>query len=280
MTEPEPTKTRLWLPLTPRGVAGFARVPWRRLLLVQFVFALLLAAVEVWFLDSAWFPTIQTAIRHLPVRGEIGRGTLTGFTNAPQLLAEGHFLAIAVDPNHTGGVRSTAHVQVEFGQSDVRFNSLFGYARYPYPAKEIIAFNRTDLDPWWGAWRPPILWLTFAGAVLWLLSLWPLLAAVYALPVWLIGFFSNRDLDLKGSWKLASASLLPGALLVAVALVFYGFGVLDLVQFIAVQIGHLVLGWIYAGVSPLFLPRDPTAVRWRKNPFASPTENRPNQGSG
>jgi hypothetical protein len=63
--------------------------------------------------------------------------------------------------------------------------------------------------------------------------------------------------------------LLPGALIVAGAQVFYGFGLLDLVQFVAVQIGHLVIGWIYAGISPLFLPRHPAVERW-KNPFAPP----------
>jgi hypothetical protein len=99
-----------------------------------------------------------------------------------------------------------------------------------------------------------------------------MLAAVYSLPVWLIGFFANRDLDWLGSWKLASASLLPGALVVAVATVLYGLGVLDLVQLIAVQVGHLVMGWIYAGISPLFLPRHPAAERRGKNPFARASE--------
>src|SRR5215831_1390432 len=71
MTQPEQSKTRFWLPLTPRGVAAFARASWWRLLLVQFIFATLVAAAVVWFLDTAWFPTIHNAIRKLPARGEI-----------------------------------------------------------------------------------------------------------------------------------------------------------------------------------------------------------------
>jgi hypothetical protein len=268
MTEPEQSKTRSWLPLTPRGVAAFARSSWWRLLLVQFIFASIVAAATVWFLDTAWFPTFQNAIRQLPPRGEISSGRLTGFTNTPQLLAEGQFLALALDLNHSGQIRSPAHVQFEFGRNDVRAISLFGYAACNYPVNENIAFNRAGLEPWWGAWRPPILWLTFAAVIIWLLVLWPVLAAIYSWPVWLIGFLANRDLDWRGSWKLAGASLLPGALLAASSLVIYGLGWFDLVQLTAVQVGHVVVGWIYAGISPLFLPRHPKTGRWRKNPFA------------
>src|SRR5262245_2453255 len=133
MAQPEQSKTRSWLPLTPRGVATFARSSWWRLLLVQFIFAVLVAGAVVWLLDTAWFPTSQKAIRQLPARGEITSGRVTAFTNAPQLLAEGPFLAVVLDLNHSGQIRSTAHVQVEFGRSDVRVISLFGYAVHAYP---------------------------------------------------------------------------------------------------------------------------------------------------
>ena len=49
------------------------------------------------------------------------------------------------------------------------------------------------------------------------------------------------------------------------------FGVLELIAFLEEAFaigGHLVLGWIYAGVSPLFLPRHSTAVVGGKNPFS------------
>src|SRR6185436_20301192 len=153
--------------------AGFAHVPWRRLFVVQIVFAALVAAAVVWFLDYAWFPTVRNAIRELPAKGEIRSGKMTGLTNSPQLLASGHFLAVVVDLNHSGQVRPPAHVQVEFGERDVRFLSLFGYAAVPYPHGEmILAFNRTELEPWWGAWRPPILGMIFGAVMIWLLFLW------------------------------------------------------------------------------------------------------------
>ena len=65
-----------WQPLTVRGVAAFARASLGRLLLVQFIVALLAAGTVVWFLHKAWFPTIGEAIRQLPPQGEIRSGRL------------------------------------------------------------------------------------------------------------------------------------------------------------------------------------------------------------
>ena len=88
---------RAWQPLTPRGVAAFAEAPWRRLLLVQFVFAILAAAAVVWFLSVAWFPAVTAAIRRLPDRGEIRAGSLNWNADSPQSLAENHFLALMLE---------------------------------------------------------------------------------------------------------------------------------------------------------------------------------------
>ena len=68
--------TFAWEPLTPRGVAAFARAKLGRLLLVQFIVALLAAASVVWFLDDGCFPTISEAIQQLPADGEIRSGKL------------------------------------------------------------------------------------------------------------------------------------------------------------------------------------------------------------
>src|SRR5260221_14485850 len=44
-----------WQPFTLRGVAAFARVSCPKLLLLQFIVALLAAATVVWFLQARWF---------------------------------------------------------------------------------------------------------------------------------------------------------------------------------------------------------------------------------
>ena len=56
-----------WEPLTPRGVAAFARARLSRLLLVQFVIASLAAAAVVWFLSDGLFP--DRARRHSKFAG-------------------------------------------------------------------------------------------------------------------------------------------------------------------------------------------------------------------
>ena len=265
----QPLKSsRAWQPLTPRGVAGLAREPLRRLLLVQFVFAVMTAASVVWFLHTAWFPTIGAAIRRLPAKGEIRSGRLTAAAGAPVLLAEGYFLAIVLDPTHTGGVRSTAHLQVEFGTTGVRCISLMGYADWDYPETGwLVAFNRPELEPWWGAWGPPVLWITFVVVVVGLPLLWALWSTAWFLLVWLVGFFANRNLTFWQCWKLSGAACLPGALVLCAAIFCYGFRLLDLVQLSAAGTAQFVVGAMYCLASPFFAPKLSSAEAGG-NPFA------------
>jgi len=243
-----------WEPLTPRGVAAFAQARLRRLWLVQFVVAMLVGGAVAWLLHEAFFPTITSALEQLPAEGEIRRATLDWHGTSPQLLAEGRFLSFAVDLDRSGEVRSLAHFQFELGKTNVRLHSLLGYASADYPAGWIIAANRTELLPRWGAWRPVLLAVTIAGVVVYLFGSWLLLATLYCGPVWLLGFFGNRELTLFASWKLAGAALMPGALAMLGAILFYGIGMLDLVQMGFALAVHVLLGWVYLGVSTMFVP--------------------------
>ena len=267
-----------WEPLTPRGVAAFARAASGRLLLVQLLVALVVAASVVWFLHDSWGPIIREAIEQLPDEGIIRSGKLDWPGQSPQLLAEGTFLAFSVDLEHRSELRSPAHVQIEFGKETWIVYSLLGYAEMRYPSGWSIAFNRKELKPWWGAWQPAML-AGVAGAVgVGLLTVWYVLATVYAIPVWLVAFFANRALKLHESCRLAGAALLPGALLMVVAILCYDRGLLhgpsgprnDLVVLSFVAIGHIVVGWIYLFISPLFLPRNSESGLNQKNPFAMP----------
>jgi hypothetical protein len=256
-----------WQPLTPRGIAAFACAPLRRLLLVQFIVALMAAASVVWFLHHAWFPTIGVAIRQLPPQGELRSGRLEWQGSTPSRLAEGRFLALVVDPDHGGEARSPAHVQVEFGRTDCKVFSLFGYVQAAYPPSWVVAFNRSELQPWWGAWAPPILAIVAGMVVMSLMLTWACLATLYFLPAWLVGFFGNRELSLCGSWRLAGAALMPGALLLCGTIFLYGWGALDVVRLAVAAAVHLIMGWVYLFVSLLRLPRQPVATA-EGNPFA------------
>jgi hypothetical protein len=253
-------------PFTPRGIAAFAHAPFGRLLLVQIIIALLGAVCVAWFLDDSVFPVIRTAVENLPDAGKISAGKLDWRGDSPKLLAEARFLALDVDLDHSGKINSTADVQIEFGRETIWSSALLGYVEFPYPAGETIAFNRTELEPLWGAWRAEILFLAAAATALGLLASWWILATVYFLPAWLAGFFTNRDLNFRRSWKLSAAALLPGALLMAAGILLYNFRAVDLVEFGFIFGAHFVLGWIYLFVSLLFVPPVSTAAP-KGNPF-------------
>jgi len=256
--------TFAWEPLTPRGVAAFAHARLSRLLLVQFVVAALAAVAVVSFLSDGYFPTVRAAIRHLPDTGRIRAGRLEWPGRTPQLLAENQLLGFIVDPKHSGQIHSTADVQIEFGAETIRVFSLLGYRDfYLLPDQP---FNRIELEPLWGAWQPELLAITILVTVAGLMLSWVVLATVYCLPVWLMGFFLNRALSFPGSWKLAGAALLPGAVLAAAAIVLYDFAVLNLIEFCFIFGAHFMLGWIYLLLGQFFLPRIDSAPP-RDNPF-------------
>ncbi|MGH7954035.1 MAG: hypothetical protein ACREFE_19240 [Limisphaerales bacterium] len=255
-----------WEPLTPRGVAAFAHARFRRLLAVQMIVALIVAAAVVWFLYDACFPTIRAAIQNLPAAGEIRSGQLNWHGDSPKMLAEGRFLAFDVDLNHTGQIQSTADLQIEFGKNSVRIFSLFGYTDFQYPPDQMISFNRAELEPLWGAWSAEILFLAGMAVLIGLPIIWAIFSTIYFLPIWILGFFANRDLDFRASWKFSGAALMAAALLVAAAILFYDFGFLDLIALIFIYGAHFVLGWIYLFISLLFVPRTSRAMP-KGNPF-------------
>jgi hypothetical protein len=273
MSDPDPSKPLAWQPLTPSGIAAFGSARLGRLLVVQFIIALVATGVIVWFLHRAWFPVITESISRLPPQSEIRNGRLDWQGDSPMVLAEGRFLAISVDLRHQGNTHSPADVQVELGLADIRLFSLFGFLPATYPRGESISLDPADAGPWWGAWAPPILWMVAGGSIAALLAAWALLATLYALPTWLITFFANRNLSLAGSWRLAGAALMPGALFLTAALVLYGLGVIELIGLLAAAAVHLVLGWVCLFAGAFKTPR-PCAVAGQKaNPFTGVRQN-------
>ena len=247
-------------------MAAFARANTRRLVLAQLIFAALAAVAVAYFFHAACAPTIQAAIDNLPVNGQIQSGQLN-WAGGPQMLADGRFVAFDVDPNHSGQLlSSTADFQIEFGRSSIRVISLLGYADFPYPPGQAMPFNQPQLDPLWEAWRAEILFFIAVLTLAILPVIWWFLAGIYFLPEWLIGFLTNRNLDLRTSLKLSCAALMPGALVMAAAIVLYALGFLNLVSFGFVFAAHFVLQWLYLLFGLLFFPRASAATP-KGNPF-------------
>ena len=257
-----------WEPLTPRGVVTFTRASLGRLFLVQLLVAALAAAAVIWFLQIAWFPIVSEAIDQMPKEGEIRHGQLVWRGDTPARLAANHFLSLAVDEWHEGNLGNESHLSVEFGRTNIRLRSILGYTETDYSKDWMIAFNQPKLEPWWGAWRPGILAGVAAATVIGLMLTWAALATIYFVPVWLLAFYANRDLNLRGSWRLAAAALMPGALFMTLTIGAYGFGLIDLVYLGWCVSFHFIIGWIYLLVCVLLLPRHPEVAAMPKNPFA------------
>ena len=267
--DPGASSPPAWQPFTPRGLVRFAPAPTGRVLLIELILALLAAGAVVWFLQTAWVPIFRAATAKLPLQGSIQNQTLRYPSDATGLLAEGHFLALVVktELEFSGGLASD--LRVEFHQDRVLLCSLPGCATFTYP-KSTLDFNRTELQPRWDAWEPILLGLAALGTVFLLMLSWSMLATLHFGFAWLIAFFANRQLSLGGSWRLASAALMPGALLMTSGIVLYGLGILDLIRFGILFLLHLLLGPAFTLASLFFLPLSPKAALIPLNPFAPP----------
>jgi hypothetical protein len=160
-----------------------------------------------------------------------------------------------VDPAGTGELGFASDVQFELGRTEFRVRSLLGYLGVPYPTTWTVTVNRRDLEAWWGAWHLVVAAGLAVGVASGLFLFWGMLGAVYALPVQLIVFCTDRHVTAFGAWRLAVASLLSGALLMGAAILAYTFQQLNLIQLVFAWTVHLVLGWLYVLLAPLCLPR-------------------------
>jgi hypothetical protein len=258
-----------WQPLTPRGIAAFAYSGYWRLLLAQLVIGALAAGTLVWFLSNAWFPVVRQAIKNLPEKGSIVFGELQWSNHNYAVLGERRpFLIFLVDLEQLSRGNSGADLSFRFHKKDLEIGSLFGYTVYPYPKEYQIEFNRLELEPRWDAWRPSIVGWTVVVTPLLLLLIWSILALIYSPVARLIAFFSDRKLGMGGSWRLCSAALMPGALLISAALFLYGLAILDLIHLILAAGLHLVVGWVYVVIATLQLPKGEVKIVPKGNPFS------------
>ena len=261
-----PKKKFAWQPLTPGGIARFASVKPGRVLVVQFVFAVMACAVIMRIFYATWIPVMNQAVRELPMQGEIRKGQLMMDNATPRILAENRFFGLAIDPRHVGEARTAAHVHAELGARGLNLYSLSGYVSFPYPSRARLALNHDETIPAWGAWRPATIAAVGGLALLWLFASWLILQAVYTVPVWAMGFLANRGLCLRGAWCVSGAALMPGALFFTLSLIVYGFGWLDLIQLAAAAAIHLVIGWIYL---PFAIAKTSKAQeKGEENPFS------------
>lgn len=265
-----------WQPLTPRGIAAFAVARFGRLLLVQAVVALLLTVSVIWFLATGWFPAIRQAIRQLPDTGQIQNRELISPRTSTAPLSEGRLLSLVMDVDSTGTPNLATDLRAEFRRRGWALCSFLGCLYLEYPKDQTLPFNRPDLESRWAAWESMIYIAAGLAALTIPFASWLVLATIYCPVARIYAFYKDRQMTLVGSWKLAAAALLPGALLIAAGIVLYGLGVIDLDRFILLWTLHWVVGWVYLFVAPLRLPRTTDASPAIRDPFGLPRSSRPN----
>ena len=259
--------TTAWQPFTFGGVAAFAAAPRSRALVAAVVVAAILALLAWRFAAGIWSPTIEVALARLPAAGAIEQGRLQWPTNQPVVLVDNAFLSVSVRPADGPAPDRSADVQFTFGPSRLNVASLLGGLDLSYPADRSFPLNRGALEPLWGAWRPHLLLGITAASFLGLLALWIVLATLLAVPVRLYGFLLGRTLRLGGAWNLSLAALMPGAVLMGIALAAYSLRRLSLGEFLLASGGHLLVDAAYLLISPIFL-RAPAPA----SPFAASAE--------
>jgi hypothetical protein len=74
---------------------------------------------------------------------------------------------------------------------------------------------------------------------------WIGIAILYAIPVRLLALSWRRRVSLWGAWKLSMAALLPGAILLTVAIGIYGLGQIQIPELMFTWAAHFVVGWIF-----------------------------------
>jgi len=235
-----------WQPFTFGGVAAFADARLTRLLAAELAAAILLAVAAVWFLHRAYCPVILQFIQTMPDSARVDGGILKG---VPQtLMAESQFLAMVAKPQSGEDIGQDADLQIQLRQSDVCAGSVFwpdwGWD-WQYGPGASLNLARSNLEPWWSAWQPVLLAGAGVAVVLGLLLVWAVLATIYMVPAKFMAWVADRFLPWGGAWRLSSAALLPGALVMAGAMVLYGWSVIDLVGLSFFAAVHLMIGWVY-----------------------------------
>jgi hypothetical protein len=249
-------------------VAAFAGAPWFRLFLLQVVVAALSAASLVWFLAHCYRPVITQAVETLPSAAGVTNGQLQGFSDV--LNSETKFLSIAIAQDEDADIGQIADLQITLRRDHTAVSSLLssalGSVEFAYGTNSALDLSRAHLEPLWGAWQQVTLAAIGMATVIFLLLLWSALAVIYAPAAKFVAWFCDRKLSWPQAWRLASAALLPGAMLLDLGILLYGWQRVDIFGLAFLFISHFFVGWIYLLAAPVFAPRQ-SPLPTGPNPF-------------
>jgi hypothetical protein len=271
-----PPRPRAWFPFLPKGVAAFAPAPAVHLWTAQLLMAAFVAAVSLWLLGRHLLPAVRSAIDRLPDQVVMTNQTLHVAGPVPRVLVRTRILALALNPQRQPLPQSefNADFQVEWRDSDTRVCSILGCWNAPYPAGRVVHARRLEwrsaVEAW--KWLGALAWVLVV--VIWLMVAWTCMACVLGPCAWLLALYTDRQLSFAGAWRLAGASLMPGAMLLTTALGMYGMGMMPLRQLAVAFPIHLLADVAMPILAVRRLRRASDAPNV-PNPFVPPEESSP-----
>jgi hypothetical protein len=209
-------------------------------------------------------------VEKLPATACVTNGQLSGIDDVQ--IAESKFLSLAASDDDDAAIDQSADVQIAMRKDNLDVatlvSSALGELEFNYDTNSNMDLSRSHLEPLWGAWQPVFLAGAGMGVVLWLFIIWTVLATIYTPAAKLVAWFGDRQLAWPGAWRLCSAALMPGALLLTLGIVLYAHQTVDLIGLSYFYAVHFLVGWVYALVAPLFAPRA-GAQQPGRNPFTA-----------
>ncbi len=262
-----------WLPLTPKGAAGFALASFTRLYVVLLCFAVATGFAVVFFLSQMCVPVVNRITGELPEGAVLSLGELFGLDGT--FTASSPFLSIDVDADAQLPDTHPSDVRLLFHRSGWKACSLLGCVEQSYPRDTTIALGPSHLGPKWAAWKPLVLAGAILATIVWLVCVWTALATLYCLPLRIVALIARRKIGVVGCWKVAAAGLMPGCGLMILALVLYALRIVDLPGLAFVAAAHFVVGWVFLGVAVFRFDRGEAPAETEGNPFENAPAAKP-----
>lgn len=231
--------------------------------------ALIAGVIFAWALHRTWLPVVRTAVSNWPGVVRCQQGRFEFPTDRPRLLAEGHDLALVLDPRHEGTIRAPAWVQVQWGTATIRVLGPFGEWEGRYPQGWTFERDPASARATWEAWEPVVLvGLALAVAGLLLLA-WPVLAALYWPALSLVAGVLGKQAQGRLLWRIGLVAQLPGAWFMIASLFGFGTGWLNPLRLLVAFGLHWVLTWTCLAGLVLCLPGRGRKDAIAANPFAA-----------
>ncbi len=257
------------LPLGGAGVAALALGRMRRLWGFQLGFAAIAAACVGFCAWTAWFPVIAATAAALPDRIGLDDGRLEWPPEEGRILSQNSFLGVAVQPGDLEVAGQTADFQLVLRPESFRWTSLLGRVSVPYPVGYVAWSGRVVASAWWGAWSWVAVLALMLGVAAGVIASWWFLATLYTLPTLVLMTLFRRPLGGAVAWRLASAALFAGTLVVSGTIIMYSLQFIRVPGLLVGYALHLVVGWIWIAWGVLKLPR--TRPPKGPSPFEEPS---------